>query len=139
MCSSKSLSATVYYNGACPICSTEINHYMKLDRRNGAHLEFVDIAGYETVCPFDRTEMLKRLHVVDASGNKHVGVDAFIELWSHMPYYRVLARIAGRPFIKQRLVALYDRTLAPWLFNRHIRRDAQQRGNRSRYFSTNRA
>ena len=127
----------IFYNGGCPICRTEIEHYLRLDRRNGQQLGFIDIAGAEHVCPFDRTEMLKRLHVVDADGNKFVGVDAFIEIWRHLPYYRHLASFTRIPLIRGLAIRLYDGVLAPWLFRMHEKRVARQNSDRKKYFAPN--
>lgn len=120
------IEANIFYNGSCPICRTEIEHYLRLDRRHGQKFDFIDIAGAEHVCPFDRTEMLKRLHVVERDGTKHVGVDAFIQIWQRLPYYHVLAAIARQSWARALAVPVYDRVLAPLLFKYHLKREAKK-------------
>ena len=85
---------TVYYDGACPLCTAEIGHY---ETREGAdQLSFVNIAEADAQPgdDLDRDAALKRFHVRKADGTLLSGAAAFIEIWATLPGWRWLARIA---------------------------------------------
>ncbi|MDJ0684008.1 MAG: DUF393 domain-containing protein [Alphaproteobacteria bacterium] len=110
---------TTFYNGACPICGAEINHYKRISDGQGARLGWRDISADRAALAargVTGDAILKRLHVLDAEGRLLVGVDAFIALWSAMPRYRWLGRLAALPGIKQIAGLIYDGILAPALF-----------------------
>ena len=88
---------TVYYDGACPLCTAEISHY---ETREGADaICFVNIAeeGIETGDDLDREAALKRFHVRKPDGTLLSGAHAFAEVWGTLPGWRWLARIAKLP------------------------------------------
>lgn len=114
---------TVYYNGACPICSREIDHYRQLCERHPAPLAWVDISQDLLVLAprgVDSLSIKRRLHAIDADDTLHAGVAAFIELWRRLPYYRWLGRLVALPGIRQMAEWVYEGLLAPALvrFNR---------------------
>ena len=85
---------TVYYDGACPLCTAEIGHY---ETREGAdQLCFLNIAEADAQPgdDLDRDAALKRFHVRKADGTLLSGAAAFIEIWATLPGWRWLARIA---------------------------------------------
>jgi predicted DCC family thiol-disulfide oxidoreductase YuxK len=96
---------TVIYNGACPICSREID-------LNGADLSPFGIS---------HDEAARRLHVVEG-GRLLAGVDAFRALWRATPGFGWAARLAGLPGVRTAAEAVYERLLAPALYRRHLRR-----------------
>ncbi|MEM9427107.1 MAG: DUF393 domain-containing protein [Pseudomonadota bacterium] len=88
---------TVYYDGACPLCTAEIGHY---ETRDGAErLCFVNIAEPDAKAgpDLDREAALKRFHVRKSDGTVLSGAAAFIEIWATLPGWRWLARIARLP------------------------------------------
>lgn len=112
-------ACTTLYNGACPVCRFEIDHYRSQDARQNLGLGWVDIGRTPDAAEalgFDPDAVRKRLHVLDAEGKVHIGIDGFLLLWSHLPRYRWLGRIVGARPVKPLAVALYDRVLAPLLF-----------------------
>ena len=87
---------TVYYDGACPLCSVEIAHYR---RQQGADtLCFVNVAE-PTACGPDlgHAQALARFHMRNAEGQLLSGAAAFVCLWQHMPRWRWLGRVAALP------------------------------------------
>lgn len=107
-----------YYNGACPVCRFEIEHYK--DGPDGDRVRWLDLAAEpEALAGFgiDRAGARRRLHVLDETGQLHVGIDAFMLIWQRMPRYRWLSRIVGAGPIRPVAAALYDRVLAPLLFH----------------------
>jgi len=92
---------TIFYDGACGVCSTEISHYRSIaDHR----VEFVDIATVDfNADSFGKSaeEFQKKLHACDADGNFFTGVEAFRKLWDALPspFYPMLSTFVGLPGI----------------------------------------
>ena len=97
---------TVYYDGACPLCSVEIGHY---ESREGAErICFLNVADTATDPgpDLDRDAALKRFHIRKADGTVLSGAAAFTEIWATLPGWRWLARLArlpGMPWLLERL------------------------------------
>lgn len=127
-------SLTTIYNGRCAICRPEIEHYARLDARNGGANAWVDLYTADDLLArhgLDREEVKRRLHVVGPDGTLHRGVDAFLLIWRSIPRYRPLAAFVGSPLVRPVAVAVYDRVLAPALYalnRRRERRDALAAG-----------
>lgn len=92
---------TVFYDGACGVCSTEIRYYRSIaDQR----IRFVDIAadGFDAKS-FGKTlgEFQEKLHAQDADGQFFTGVEAFRRLWEGLPspFYPLLSGFVGLPGI----------------------------------------
>lgn len=103
---------TVYYDGACPLCSTEIGHYRRC--RGAEAVEFVDIAAApapETAVDLgpglSRDAALGRFHVRDSAGRLHSGAAGFARLWRVLPGWRWLGRVAGSRFVLPLAEAAY--------------------------------
>ena len=83
---------TMFYDGGCPLCSREVQHYRRLDRDRA--VQWVDIstqADQLAALHLTRAVAMARLHVVDSAGRLQTGAAAFAALWSALPYYRWLA------------------------------------------------
>ncbi|MDR5867769.1 DCC1-like thiol-disulfide oxidoreductase family protein [Halomonas koreensis] len=103
---------TVYYDAACPRCRRDRRRYERLagDRavtwldvsRHGERLRARGIA------PRDA---LLSLHVEDARGDLHEGLDAYILLMRRVPVLRPLAAVIGWPLIKPALAGWYRRSV----------------------------
>lgn len=93
-------SATVFYDGACPVCSREISHYRKA--AGAGHLAFIDVASCTPealAAGLTREAALARLHVRLADGSMVSGVAAFAALWRQLPHLAWAGRVAGAPVI----------------------------------------
>lgn len=76
---------TVWYDGACPLCSREIAAMRRLDRERS--IAFVDIADPAQPCPIDRQQALARFHVRE--GERILsGAAAFGAMWRVLPALR---------------------------------------------------
>jgi predicted DCC family thiol-disulfide oxidoreductase YuxK len=98
------MKTTVYFDGACYLCSAEIEHYARKDK--GKALRLVDISRPEFDARaegVDPVQVNRVMHVRDAKGSLRTGVDAFVAIWEALPSYRVAARLAHAPGIKQGL------------------------------------
>ena len=92
---------TIFYDGACGVCSTEIRYYRSIaDQR----VQFVDIAAVDfDAGEFGKTndEFQRQLHARDAEGQYFTGVEAFRQLWDALPspFYPLLSIFVGLPGI----------------------------------------
>lgn len=88
---------TVFYDGNCIVCDTEIQHYLKLPHEG--RLQAVNIADPT----FDAAQygpsyddFMKQMHLQSADGQWHLGVDAFTLVWRALPgrHWRLMAWLA---------------------------------------------
>ncbi len=110
---------TTYYNGLCPICSAEIEHYKRLARPEHG-LAWVDLGAEPDALKdrdIDEQAAKKRLHTIDSTGQLYSGVAAFALIWQRLPRYRWLYRLTQTPVIGGLGERLYDHILAPALFH----------------------
>jgi predicted DCC family thiol-disulfide oxidoreductase YuxK len=90
---------TVFYDGACGVCSREIGYYRTIaDQR----VKFVNIAAADfSAGDYGKSpeEFQKKLHARDADGNFYTGVEAFRRLWEALPspFYPLLSTVVGLP------------------------------------------
>jgi predicted DCC family thiol-disulfide oxidoreductase YuxK len=99
---------TVYYDGLCQLCSREIEHYKKMD--GACDILFVDItaAGFDAKAEeLDPHKIHQSLHVRDADGQIHTGVDAFIMIWSQLNSLKRIVPLASFGPVKKTLEAGY--------------------------------
>ena len=82
---------TVWYDGACPLCTREIALMRRLDKAGRLH--FIDVDDPGAVCPADRTVMLSRLHARE-NGELLSGAAAFAAMWRAIPALRWLGLAA---------------------------------------------
>jgi predicted DCC family thiol-disulfide oxidoreductase YuxK len=99
---------SLYYDGLCVVCSAEINHYKKM--RGSQNIRFVDIteAGFDAKKEnLDPQKINVELHAKDSNGKLHIGVDAFILVWSHLDKLKWLSRLAEKSLVKSFLQMNY--------------------------------
>lgn len=92
--------ATIYYDGACPVCSREIAQYRKAE--GGDRLAFVDVStcGPEALGPaLTRDAALARMHLRRADGTLVSGAAAFAALWQQLPRFAWAGRIASSALV----------------------------------------
>lgn len=107
--SSSTADCTVYFDGACPLCRREIEHYRGLE--GSASIVWVDAATCDPAAFGDglsRTDALSRLHVRQADGSLASGAAAFASIWARLPAYRWLAGVASRAWTLKILDAGYS-------------------------------
>ena len=106
----------VFYDGGCPLCRREIEHYQRRDRAGA--LAWVDITRDRQILEahgLSAERAMERLHVLDGQRRWQVGAWGFAAIWEQLPGYRWLARLlrwlhllplldaAYRPFARWRL------------------------------------
>lgn len=87
---------TLYYDGACPVCSREIALYRRQAGADG--VRWVDVAQCGAAALGDgltRDAALARLHLRAPDGRLVSGAAAFAVLWRQLPRWAWLGRIAG--------------------------------------------
>ena len=113
----------VFYNGDCSICGPEIEAYKRLAARHNIEtLIFTPIAAGLLPKGYARDTLLARLHVRVQGEKMLVGVEAFIALWRQLPYFIWLARALDWVPMRPMAGLVYDRLLAPFLYQRFLRR-----------------
>ncbi|MFN9029960.1 MAG: thiol-disulfide oxidoreductase DCC family protein [Betaproteobacteria bacterium] len=94
-------TCTVYFDGACPLCRREIAHYQRLP--GSQQIAWVDasLCDEPSLGPdLDRSQALGRLHVRRVDGTLVSGAAAFAAIWSRLPAYAALGRVASyRPVL----------------------------------------
>lgn len=92
-----SCTLTVLYDGDCPMCRSEIRHFQGLHASEA--LAWQDISGPTAKLPAggERAAYMARFHVQRSDGTILSGAKAFVALWSVLPGWRWLARIARVP------------------------------------------
>lgn len=106
---------TVLYDGGCPLCRREIDHYRQLQPLDTAlPVCFTDISDTAKPVPsgFDRAQLLARFHVQRQDGEVLNGAPAFLALWSVLPGWRWLAllgRVPGFTWLMERTYLLFLR------------------------------
>ena len=101
-------SLTIFYDGACPLCTAEIGVYRNC--AGAEALDFVDVAahGSELVAPdLAKANALRRFHVRLADGRLMSGAAGFGHLWLALPRWRWLGRIVLLPGVLQVTEAVY--------------------------------
>ena len=92
---------TVFYDGQCGLCRREIEYYQRI--APSGLFDWVDIAGNAVpLAPFGISESaaLRQLHARDATGQWHIGVDAFLLIWRQLDHWWLLAVLVSVPGIK---------------------------------------
>lgn len=103
----------VYYDGACPLCRAEIASYQRTEGAEALRWVDASASGEGELGPgLDAATALARMHVRRADGTLLQGAAAFAEIWSQLPRWRWLARIARWPGVLPVLDVLYTVFLA---------------------------
>ena len=87
---------TLYYDGACPVCSAEIDKLVRFSKGR-LILKNIHELDDDEAC-MDKSLLLSRLHLKTAEGRWITGLKANIRAWHHTPF-RYLWRMLDWPLI----------------------------------------
>jgi predicted DCC family thiol-disulfide oxidoreductase YuxK len=93
----------IFYDGACIVCATEVEHYGRRD--HAGRLLLVDISAPEfdpTPLEISRDELMYQMHAIDADGRVYRNVEAFWAIWQAFPaatIYGLLGRLVTLPLL----------------------------------------
>jgi predicted DCC family thiol-disulfide oxidoreductase YuxK len=92
---------TVFYDGACPLCSREIAFYRKL--RGAEAIEWFDVSAVledKVAVDLPKQTACERFHVRGADGQLFAGGRAFVHLWTALPAVKRIGDLLQRqPFL----------------------------------------
>lgn len=106
----------VFYDGGCGLCSKEINHYRRCDRK--MLIDWVDIqAGSDWLHQLGirHADAMHELHVLRWDGVVVKGAAAFASIWSKLPRYSILGKLLYR-FHMVPIANWFYRRFANWHF-----------------------
>jgi predicted DCC family thiol-disulfide oxidoreductase YuxK len=105
--SSKPPTRTVFYDGSCPLCVTEIKYYNKIDTHQS--LQFIDVSAndFHLNGNLNQMEAMARFHVLTSDGELLSGAAAFVEVWQGLPRWRLLAKVFAFPGLTFLLELVY--------------------------------
>ncbi|MCM2264680.1 MAG: DUF393 domain-containing protein [Desulfuromonadales bacterium] len=93
----------IFYDGACPVCSREIEHYRSQDHQGRIVPVDISAPDFDPLpygIPMNAFQF--ELHAIDQRGAVYRGVEAFRAIWQAFPdrmAYRLLAAAIGLPVI----------------------------------------
>jgi predicted DCC family thiol-disulfide oxidoreductase YuxK len=108
----------VYFNGACPVCRSEMTHYANLCATDQPEVQFIDSIqrpGDLVECGLRIEHLKRRVYLRDAEGRILSGMPALVHLWSRIPKYRWLSDVLTLPLIRPLSTLVYDHAIAPGL------------------------
>lgn len=88
----------IYFDGLCPLCLTEINHYRKVD--TAGLIQFVDISlpTFDAKAEgLDNDAVNRSFHAKTDDGQIITGVDAFVKIWQVLQIFSWLQYLARFP------------------------------------------
>ncbi|NBX67756.1 MAG: DUF393 domain-containing protein [Proteobacteria bacterium] len=91
----------VFYDGACHLCSREINHYRK--KVTTVPFEYIDISAPDFDAKsygLNNEKVQLEMHIKCEDGAVRTGVEAFLEMWRRMPSFQKLAWALDREWVK---------------------------------------
>ena len=87
---------TLYFDGACPVCSREVAMFQRQPGADG--VRWVDVAQCEASdlgTGLTREAAMARLHLRRPDGSLVSGAQAFTALWKTLPRWSWLGRLLG--------------------------------------------
>ncbi len=105
---SKDEKLQVYFNSACPVCNAGINS--QKSKTTSCDVSWNDIHVDNRLAKEadpDIDIVRKYLHVIDNTGQKHIGIEAFIQLWQHSAHEQWKAKVFTLPIVKHVAKAFY--------------------------------
>jgi len=111
-------SQSVYYNGACPVCRTEMSHYARRCETAAVPVTFIDSSvGHDDLAEYGlrREHLERRVYLKSANGKILSGVAALTTLWAQTPGYQWLSKVVSLPIVRSIAEMMYDHIAVPIL------------------------
>ncbi|WP_066017624.1 thiol-disulfide oxidoreductase DCC family protein [Endozoicomonas atrinae] len=103
------MKATVFYDGACPVCLRALARWR--DKPYTCEVEWFDITGQQEVLlaqGISPQKALEKLHILCDDGTVLTSMNSYGFLLRHLPHWRWLGEIIILPGIRQCLTWSYD-------------------------------
>ncbi|MFZ6774857.1 thiol-disulfide oxidoreductase DCC family protein [Undibacterium sp. SXout7W] len=87
----------VMFDGACPLCRTEVGVYQRIQATE--EIRWIDVSTSEFNPPSGMTkeQLLRRFHLITPEGVVLSGAAAFVFVWNRLPGWRWLGMVARIP------------------------------------------
>ena len=82
----------IFFNNACNICRTEINHYKKYSSKKFDWIDVTNNEEAQEITSKSYRELLRRMHVLK-DGKIIDGAESFLIIWENIPKYNFLYKI----------------------------------------------
>lgn len=123
---------TIYYDASCPLCEAEMHTIKETDFESKLILVDCSNANFKepVFCPSNKTEMMNRIHAVDAGGLWLTGVDVFAIAYKAGGFNKLglfWENKTLRPLLTRAYPLIADnrhwlsKTPLPYLFNKLLR------------------
>ena len=114
-------SATVFFDGSCPLCRREIRVYQNAVA--SIPIQWVDVSAGAPGLSAGCGELMSRFHVQTADGRLLSGAAAFVSLWLLFPGWRWLGKFGSLPGMTHVLELAYRSFLLvrpgiQWIFRK---------------------
>ena len=97
-----SANVELFFDGACPVCRREANHYRKQMDSDSLTLTDIAAAGFDAAAHgLDAKRVQQTIHARLPDGKVVTGIDAFAAVWSKLPRYRWLVPVTRTPGVRQ--------------------------------------
>ena len=93
---------TVFYDEQCGLCSKTMRYYRQIAPKG--IFDWCDVTESADILQkagVSLEQALRLLHVQDADGVFHTGIDALILIWEQLHYWRLLALFISLPIVYQ--------------------------------------
>jgi predicted DCC family thiol-disulfide oxidoreductase YuxK len=100
---------TIYFDGACPLCSKEIATYQTW--RGANRIEWIDASRCSDLAlgtQLARTQALAKLHARDKNGMLVSGAAAFVMMWQQLPALKWVTPWLSQAWMIRVLDYLYE-------------------------------
>jgi predicted DCC family thiol-disulfide oxidoreductase YuxK len=77
---------TAFYDGACVVCATEVEHYRRKDKEGRLTIVDISAADFEPErYGIPLSAFMHEMHVIDRQGRVYRGIEAFWAIWQAFP------------------------------------------------------
>lgn len=99
---------TVYYDGACPLCRSEMSALMRDNQAGLLHFVDISLPGFDAAAlGVTQAALMARLHVQRSDGSWLIGVPAVQAAYAATGHHRIAAVLA-RPAVARLARPAYD-------------------------------